>query len=321
MQIQEAIIAFESYLKSYQKKNLTTPLLEPIDYILTLGGKRIRPGICIWINHLYEGDINDGLKAALAIEMFHNFSLVHDDIMDEAPLRRGQETVHHKWNNNTAILSGDAMLVLVYQILSELKNTKLSSVLPLFNTSALNVCEGQQLDMDFEEKDDISIEEYVKMIGLKTGDLLGASFAIGALLANASEEDVDHLYAFGKLTGIAFQLQDDILDLYGEQEKVGKQIGGDILANKKTCLWISAFEKADNSQRVALDKMAIEANPKNKVEEAIRLFGILNVQEDANELKEKYQNEAFDHLDKVTLSASKKDEIKSFALSLLARKF
>ena len=311
MQIQEAITAFESYLTSYQKKNLTTPLLEPIDYILSLGGKRIRPGICIWINNLYGGELNEGLKAALAIEMFHNFSLVHDDIMDEAPLRRGKETVHHKWNNNTAILSGDAMLVLVYQILSELKNTKLSSVLPLFNTSALNVCEGQQLDMDFEEKDDISIEEYVKMIGLKTG----------ALLANAPEEDVDHLYAFGKLTGIAFQLQDDILDLYGEQEKVGKQIGGDILANKKTCLWIRAFEKADNSQRVALDKMAIEANPKNKVEEAIRLFGQLNVQEDANELKEKYQNEAFDHLEKVTLGASKKDEIKSFALSLLARKF
>lgn len=321
MQIQEAIIAFESHLKSYQKKNLTTPLLEPIDYILSLGGKRVRPGICIWLNHLYDGDLNEGLKAALAIEMFHNFSLVHDDIMDEAPLRRGKATVHHKWNNNTAILSGDAMLVLVYQILSGLKKDKLSSVLQLFNTSALNVCEGQQLDMDFEEKEDISIEEYIKMIGLKTGDLLGASFAMGALLANASHKDVDHLYAFGKLTGIAFQLQDDILDLYGDQNKVGKQIGGDILANKKTCLWIRAFEKADKQQRMALDKMVLETDPQLKVDTAIQLFSELNVEGEANKLKEEYQTEAFEHLAHVSLTESKKNEISSFALSLLARKF
>jgi len=321
MQIQEAIVAFETHLKSYQNSKLTTPLLEPIDYILSLGGKRIRPSICIWINHLYEGDLNEGLKAALAIEMFHNFSLVHDDIMDEAPLRRGKATVHHKWNSNTAILSGDAMLVLVYQILSELKNDKLSSVLHLFNTSALNVCEGQQLDMDFEEKEDISIDEYVKMIGLKTGDLLGASFAIGALLANASREDVDHLYAFGKLTGIAFQLQDDILDLYGDQNKVGKQIGGDILANKKTCLWIRAFEKADKQQRMLLDKMVLESDPQQKVDTAIQLFNELNVEEEANRLKEKYQIEAFKHLAKVNLTEAKKKEISSFAFSLLARKF
>jgi geranylgeranyl diphosphate synthase type II len=241
--------------------------------------------------------------------------------MDEAPLRRGKATVHHKWNSNTAILSGDAMLVLVYQILSELKNDKLSSVLSLFNTSALNVCEGQQLDMDFEEKEDISIDEYVKMIGLKTGDLLGASFAIGALLANASREDVDHLYAFGKLTGIAFQLQDDILDLYGDQNKVGKQIGGDILANKKTCLWIRAFEKADKQQRMLLDKMVLETDPKLKVDAAIQLFSDLDVEDEANKLKEKYQSEAFEHLAHVNLTKSKKNEISSFALSLLARKF
>jgi geranylgeranyl diphosphate synthase type II len=321
MQIQEAILAFDHYLQAYRKENLNSPLLEPVDYILSLGGKRIRPAIAVWINHLYDGQAENGLKAALAIEMFHNFSLVHDDIMDEAPLRRGKETVHKKWNNNTAILSGDAMLVLVYQILSELENTSLKEVLELFNTSALNVCEGQQLDMDFEDLDSIAINDYLTMIGLKTGDLLGASFAMGALLAKASKEDVDHLYAFGKLTGIAFQLQDDILDLFGEQAKVGKQIGGDIIANKKTCLWIRAFEKADENQKGALNNMVEERDPDKKVKAALTLFQSLGVKEEANALKEKHQEEAFEHLSKTSLSQDKKELIAGFANSLLARQY
>lgn len=321
MQIQEAIVAFEGYLQSYREDNLNSPLLEPVDYILSLGGKRIRPAIVIWLNDLYNGDINNGLNAALAIEMFHNFSLVHDDIMDEAPLRRGKETVHSKWNNNAAILSGDAMLVLVYQILSELDKDQLKEALKLFNVSALNVCEGQQLDMEFESQSTISLDSYINMIGLKTGDLLGASFALGALLANASKEDIENLYLFGKLTGVAFQLQDDILDLYGEQAKVGKQTGGDILANKKTCLWIRAFEKADKDQLKELEKMASDKNPISKVDKAIELFNELGVKEEANEIKSRFQEDALIHLNAINLSPSKKEEIKNFSLLLLGREF
>lgn len=321
MQIQEAIVAFEGYLQSYRKEKLNSPLLEPVDYILSLGGKRIRPAIVLWLNDLYGGDINEGLKAALAIEMFHNFSLVHDDIMDEAPLRRGKKTVHSKWNNNTAILSGDAMLVLVYQILTELDKGKLKEALELFNLSALNVCEGQQLDMDFESQNAISLDEYIGMIGLKTGDLLGASFALGALLADAKKEDIENVYQFGKLTGIAFQLQDDILDLYGDQAKVGKQIGGDIIANKKTCLWISAFEKANKNQLHELENMATEADPKSKVEKAKKLFDELGVKEEANAIKSRFQEDALEHLNSVHLSPSKKEDIKNFSILLLGREF
>jgi geranylgeranyl diphosphate synthase type II len=321
MFIQEAIVTFENFLQSYRKENLNSPLLKPVNYILSLGGKRIRPAVVIWINQLYNGDLEDSLKAALAIEMFHNFSLVHDDIMDEAPLRRGKKTVHSKWNTNTAILSGDAMLVLVYQLFSGLDENKLKASLELFNVSALNVCEGQQLDMDFEDQSSISMEQYIQMIGLKTGDLLGASFALGALLADAPKEDVENLFQFGKKTGIAFQLQDDILDLFGDQEKVGKQIGGDIIANKKTCLWISAFEKANEEQLAELEVMANETEQFKKVGSAIRLFKQLEVKEETNAIKTVYQNEAFVHLDSTSLSTFKKEEIKNFAISLLGREF
>jgi geranylgeranyl diphosphate synthase type II len=241
--------------------------------------------------------------------------------MDEAPLRRGKETVHSKWNNNTAILSGDAMLVLVYKILSDLESSSLKASLRLFNEAALNVCEGQQLDMDFEVLESISMDDYIRMIGLKTGDLLGASFALGALLAKASESDVEHLYAFGKLTGVAFQLQDDILDLFGDQAKVGKQLGGDIIANKKTCLWIKAFEKADEGQLIALKNMSKETDPLNKVKSALLLFDQLGVEKEAYKLMEKFQEEAFEHLDRIALSENKKEAIKEFALGLLSRQY
>ncbi len=321
MPIEKANKAFINYLDSYRKENLSGHLLAPVDYIFSLGGKRLRPAISIWINQLYDGNLNTVLPAALAIEMFHNFSLVHDDIMDEAPLRRGKATVHHKWNTNTAILSGDAMLVLVYEILSDLEENKLKPALKLFNFAALNVCEGQQLDMDFENQDSINLDDYITMIGLKTGDLLGASFAIGALLANASKEDIDHLYSFGKNTGIAFQLQDDILDLYGDQGKVGKQVGGDIIANKKTCLWIHAFEKANKDQKAKLKKMIFEADPEKKVSLAKELFDVLKVKEDADAIKSQYQKEAFEHLEKIDLDPTKKNMIKAFALNLLTREF
>lgn len=321
MQLQEAILTFNEFLDSYKKDHLKSRLLKPVDYILSLGGKRLRPAIVVWINQLYKGNINDGLLGALAVEMFHNFSLVHDDIMDEAPLRRGKETVHSKWGNNTAILSGDAMLVLVYKILSQLDEAKLKSSLELFNDAALNVCEGQQLDMDFEELSSIKMEEYLTMIGLKTGDLLGASFALGALLSGASQVDIEHLYSFGKKTGIAFQLQDDILDLYGDQKKVGKQTGGDIIANKKTALWIRAFEKADSRQKAIFEKMRTEANSTTKVEMATHLFDQLDVRSNAETIKSEYQKEAFDHLEEINLDDTSKKMIKAFAEDLLNREF
>jgi geranylgeranyl diphosphate synthase type II len=321
MQINEAIVVFDEYLNSYRKKQLSSSLLAPVDYILALGGKRLRPAIVIWISQFYNGDIDDSFKAALAIEMFHNFSLVHDDIMDASPIRRGKDTVHVKWNDNTAILSGDIMLVLVYKILSELKSPKLKQALELFNYSALEVCVGQQMDIDYEDQDSISLDDYIEMIGKKTGDLLGASFALGALLADASKEDVNHFYEFGKKTGLAFQLQDDILDLFGDHSKVGKQVGGDIIANKKTCLWIRAFEKANEKQLQELNAMALETDPVLKVKIASDLFLALDVKKDSDIIKSKYQAEAFDHLNQVSLSAESKKEIENFAYDLLGREY
>jgi geranylgeranyl diphosphate synthase type II len=321
MKLQEAILAFNNFLDTYKQEHLQNRLLKPVHYILSSDAKRLRPAIVVWLNQLYNGDLKNGLHGALAIEMFHNFSLVHDDIMDEAPLRRGKETVHSKWGNNTAILSGDAMLVLVYKILTQVDEKMLKASLELFNDAALNVCEGQQLDMDFEDLPTIKMEEYITMIGLKTGDLLGASFALGALLANANQNDSDNLYSFGKKTGIAFQLQDDILDLYGDQKKVGKQKGGDVIANKKTALWISALEKADKNQRIDFQKMANERKPKEKVKMALALFEDLDVRSDAEALKLNFQKEAFQHLDALSLNKEAKNQIKFFAENLLNREY
>lgn len=319
MEFNKAVKAFNNYLEEYSNNNLSGNLLEPVKYILSLGGKRLRPALLVWVNQLYNGDMNEALSAAMAIEMFHNFSLVHDDIMDEAPLRRGQSSVHQKWGTNTAILSGDAMLILVYQILENIEPEHFNKAVRLLNRSALNVCRGQQLDMDFETKQIIDIGQYIEMISQKTGDLLGASFAMGALLANSSEKDVENLYKFGQNTGVAFQIQDDILDLYGEKSKVGKQIGGDIISNKKTFLWIRAFEKADKEMRSQLIKMEEETNPKKKVEMAQLLFHELGVKADAENEKQKFQNEALGLLNELDLAIEKKEMIGQFALSLLSR--
>ncbi len=319
MEFNKAVDAFNNYLEEYSNENLKGNLLEPVKYILSLGGKRLRPALLVWINQLFNGDINEALNGALAIEMFHNFSLVHDDIMDEAPLRRGKESVHQKWGINKAILSGDAMLILVYQILENIEPEHFQKTVSLLNRSALNVCKGQQLDMDFETERIIEIGQYLEMIGQKTGDLLGASFSIGALLANASEKDIDHLYKFGKKTGIAFQIQDDILDLYGDKSKVGKQVGGDIISNKKTYLWIRAFEKADNNMKDHLINMVNESNPTTKVEQAQSLFQELGVKVDAENEKQKFQSEALKLLENLDLSKDKKEMVGQFALSLLSR--
>lgn len=319
MELNKAVIAFNKYLEDYRNEHLKGNLLEPARYILSLGGKRLRPALLVWVNQLYNGVLNEALIGAMAIEMFHNFSLVHDDIMDEAPLRRGQESVHHKWGINTAILSGDAMLILVYQILENIESEHFQKAVSMLNRSALHVCEGQQLDMDFEKSRNIEIDQYIEMIGQKTGDLLGASFSMGALLANASEKDIEILYEFGKKTGIAFQIQDDILDLYGDKSKVGKQVGGDIIANKKTYLWIRAFEKADSKMQADLVHMENETVPDVKIEMAQKLFHELGIKVDAENEKQKFQNEAIGLLEKLDLGKEQKEMIGQFALGLLSR--
>lgn len=224
--------------KGFKKEPIS--LYEPISYTMALGGKRVRPALLLMANDLFGGTANRALNAALAIEIFHNFTLVHDDIMDNAPVRRGKPTVFKKWNVPTAILSGDVMLVEAYQLLCDYEPELLPHLLKLFNKTAVEVCEGQQYDMLFENASDVSIDDYLKMIELKTAVLLGASLKMGALIAKATRNDAQHLYEFGKNIGVAFQLMDDILDVYGDPKKFGKQVGGDILANKKNILIITS---------------------------------------------------------------------------------
>src|ERR1700712_847762 len=223
-------------------------LYEPIKYILSIGGKRMRPALLLMACDLFGGDVDEALAPALAIEVFHNFTLMHDDIMDNAPLRRGRTTVHERWNQNVAILSGDVMLIEGYKLMMQVEDRILRQVLDIFNDTAVGVCEGQQLDMEFESRDVVDIDEYITMIRLKTAVVLGVALKIGALIGGAPQQDADLLSRFGEQLGVAFQLQDDILDVYGDPEKFGKQVGGDIISNKKTYLLIKALELADEKQ-------------------------------------------------------------------------
>src|SRR6056297_3754737 len=231
---------FESSLEAYCDSLPNTPLYHPVKYILSLGGKRIRPILVVLSSRAFQGDDKVAFHGALAIEIFHNFSLVHDDIMDEAPLRRGNQTVHSKWNDNAAILSGDAMLIEAYKQIALTGKNCLADVLEVFNATSIEVCEGQQLDMDFEASNSVTVDQYLEMIRLKTAVLIGCALEIGAILAGADDADARSLYEFGKLAGLGFQLQDDYLDAFGDPERFGKQVGGDIISNKKTFLSIRA---------------------------------------------------------------------------------
>lgn len=233
----------EEALKNLPLAEKPRELYQPISYILDLGGKRLRPALTLAACELYDGDIQKALNPALGIEVFHNFSLIHDDIMDAAPIRRGQQTVHRKWNDNIAILSGDAMLVRAYQLIAQVDNSILPQAMEVFSKTAMEVCEGQQYDLNFESQQEVSEADYIEMIRLKTSVLLGCALEIGGLVAGASTEQLKHLYDFGQNIGIAFQIQDDILDSFGETSKVGKQQGGDILKDKKTLLAIHALAK------------------------------------------------------------------------------
>ncbi len=300
-----------------------TTLYEPIRYMLALGGKRMRPVLLLMGTELFGGNIDAGISAATGIEVFHNFTLLHDDIMDNAPLRRTKQTVHNKWNANIAILSGDAMFVKSCELMMQVPNTALRDVLDIFHKTALEVCEGQQFDMDFEKESIVTIDSYLNMIRLKTAVLLGCSLKIGALIANASKEDAQHLYDFGVNLGLAFQLQDDVLDVYANAEKFGKQVGGDILSNKKTYLLLTALNQSTGVIKEELLQWIYQPisddHSAAKVEAVTRIYNSLGVREQAQQRMELFYKDAFLHLSKILIDSSKKEPLRLLAESLLVR--
>lgn len=295
-------------------------LYEPIRYILNLGGKRVRPVICLMAAELYEADIQSDriLQLAISLEIFHNFSLVHDDIMDEAPLRRGKPTVHQKWNRDIAILSGDVMLVQAYEAILRSGNPKMNELIAQFNRSAILVCEGQQYDMNYEKSSKVSIQDYLKMIGLKTAELIGCSLKLGAIAAQASEADANSLYAFGINLGLAFQIQDDFLDAFGDAGKVGKQVGGDILANKQTFLLLKSRELATDQQLTDLS-LAMNLEGAEKVQEVLKIFEKVGVKKHTSDIIDEYYQTALAELDKVSASSDRKMGLRVLASNLMNR--
>src|ERR1700756_5040442 len=288
---------------SKEVERLTFPvypaeLYEPIKYILSLGGKRMRPALLLMACDFFGGDVNKAISPALAIEVFHNFTLMHDDIMDNAPIRRGKTTVHEKWNRNVAILSGDVMLVKGYELMMQVDDHVLRPVMNIFNETAVGVCEGQQIDMEFETRSDVHIDEYINMIRLKTAVLLGGALKIGAIIGGANDEDAALLHTFGEQLGVAFQLQDDILDVYGDPEKFGKQVGGDILSNKKTFLLIEALELADEKQSSGLKRWFSRNtfDPKEKIDGVTGIYDELNIRHHAWQAMHHYADKAFSAL-------------------------
>lgn len=293
-------------------------LYDPNRYFLSLGGKRIRPVMCLMGNELFDEINNDAWQVANAIELFHNFTLIHDDIMDKAPLRRGMETVHKKFGESTALLAGDVMLVAAYDYLNKISGKYLFAVLDIFNKTAREVCEGQQLDMDFENSNDVKMDDYLHMISLKTSVLLAASLKMGAILGGAGERNQNLLYEFGRKLGLAFQVQDDYLDAFGDPEKFGKQVGGDIKSNKKTFLLIYALETASSEQKKQLAEL-LNRDDNDKVKEVLSIFKQCKVDEWASELKEKFIAEAFTHLEDVAVLSKRKEPMKQLALYLTQR--
>ena len=312
---------FSEFLNTYNVEREPKNLYQPIKYILNLGGKRLRPVLTLMTTACFDGDVDRSMDAALAVEVFHNFSLIHDDIMDAAPLRRGQETVHEKWDLYTCILSGDAMLIRAYQLFENYPPETFRELAKLFSKTALEVCEGQQYDIDFETRLQFSIPEYLKMIECKTAVLVGAAMQMGAIVANATIEDQDRCYNFGKNLGIAFQLQDDYLDAFGNPEIFGKQVGGDILENKKTYLFLKAIENGSPEVRTELTQLFQNnaLKPENKVSKTLELF----VRSEANIATKAaisfYTKAAFDVLETINISGPNKQILKDFGTELMTR--
>jgi geranylgeranyl diphosphate synthase type II len=293
-------------------------LYDPNRYFLQLGGKRVRPVLCLLGNELFDDIKEDAWHVASAVELFHNFTLIHDDIMDGAPLRRGMQTVHIKYGNSTALLAGDVMLVVAYDYLNKVSKDHIQPIISIFNKTAKEVCEGQQLDMDFEKTENVAFDDYLNMINLKTSVLLAASLQMGAILGGAGERNQHLLYEFGRKIGLAFQVQDDYLDAFGDPEKFGKQVGGDILANKKTFLLIHALQNAEPQYKQQLAEQ-LASNNENKVATVLDIFRKSKVDEWAKELKEKYVNEAFAHLEDIAVLSKRKEPLKKLALYLTQR--
>ncbi|CAN5633468.1 polyprenyl synthetase family protein [soil metagenome] len=315
----QQLIEEEIQKLSFQKE--PAELYDPVRYMLKLGGKRIRPALVLMSCELFDGSYEDAMSAALGIEVFHNFTLLHDDIMDKAPLRRSQQTVHTKWNNDIAILSGDAMFVKSCQLMMQVDYKNSREVMNHFLESALLVCEGQQWDMTFQSSNNVSIDQYLQMIELKTAALLACALKTGALISNTSADNCNLIYEFGKNLGIAFQLHDDILDIYGDEEKFGKQSGGDIIANKKTFLLLKALELSSPAQRTEINHWltATEFDGKEKVAAVKNIFQSLDVKTKAEEEMEHFYLKATDALHSIKADGQKKEQLLEFAEALMMR--
>ena len=320
MNIENYREAFLNFMTKNLSKSEPRNLYDPIEYIMSLGGKRMRPILVLMSCDLFDGDISEGMEAALSIEMFHNFTLIHDDIMDSADLRRGKETVHKKWDLNTGILSGDALMIQSNQRLEYYEGKTFKELISLYNKTALEVCEGQQLDMDFETKQQVDLDEYLKMISYKTAVLVGASLKMGAIIGGASLEDQNRIYNFGLNLGIAFQLQDDYLDTFGAQD-FGKKIGGDIVESKKTFLYIKVLELADSKdQEYVLNLYGNAYDEDKKISEVKSIFLKYGVAELLLSEIEKFTIKALADIDALSLDVSKQQLLKDFAMSLMTRK-
>ena len=312
---------FLSYLESKDWIHEPKNLYEPIDYILKLGGKRIRPVLTLIASDIFSDDFKKALPAALAVEVFHNFTLIHDDIMDAAPLRRGKATVHEKWDTNTGILSGDAMLILAYQYFENYEPTVFQKLAKLFGKTALEVCDGQQLDVDFETRNDVTILEYIHMIRLKTSVLVAAALKMGAIVAEANDDNANLIYDFGLNLGLAFQLQDDYLDTFGNPETFGKQIGGDIIENKKTYLYLKALEVANKDDKGKLRYLYKKKLKENtvKIADIKRIFQLNEIPLLIKQEIENYTKKAFDTLAQMDIKDTDKQRLKEFGLWLMNR--
>ena len=315
---QELIEKFNQDFDTTHFPSQPASLYEPSEYFLKIGGKRIRPVLCLLGNELFSDLHPDAFLAAKAVELFHNFSLVHDDMMDEANLRRGQPTVHTKYDANTALLVGDIMVIRAYEYLQPIQSNHLSKILGLFNQTAREVCEGQQLDMDYAKRSTVSLDEYIHMITLKTSVLLAASLQMGAIIGGAGEHNCSHLYEFGKKLGIAFQIQDDYLDAFGDAAVFGKDAGGDIKQNKKTFLLIRALETANPEQLKALNAL-LTSDPADKVEQVLAIFKDCKVDAWAEALKQKYMQEALAHLEAIAVVEARKKPLIDLANYLMNR--
>ena len=310
----------ETQLNEFSFEGNPPELYQPIVYTMNLGGKRIRPTLCLLANQLFGGDITSSYHLAMGIEVFHNFTLVHDDIMDNAPLRRGQDTVHKKWNTDIAILSGDVMMVKAYELFCKSATNQLAQLLSVFNKTAIEVCEGQQLDMNFESRDDVKLQEYIEMIRLKTAVLLACSLKVGAIQAGANDNEADLIYRFGEQIGIAFQIQDDYLDAYANPDDFGKRVGGDIIANKKTFLLLATIERANYKQKEELiNLLSNKVSDDEKVEKVMRLYNELDIPKIAKSSMNEYYLEAMKSLSLIAAPKQLKQPLVDLAEQLMNR--